>query len=191
MSEIKEKFKTPLYAEYLKLNNDSIKKYITSFKKKNTSVLKSNIGGWQSDSLEGEHPPLNDLFIEIEKHSNIFANKIGLKDNLTINDIWININYYKDYNTNHTHSHSILSGVYYVQTPKDCGNIEFSTSDVALRNYDWNERTIKDRNSFTVPQYWMSSLKNMLYIFPSWLSHCVSPNLNPSEERVSISFNLK
>ena len=191
MSEIKDLFKTPLYAEYLKVNNDSIKKYITDYKKKNASVLKSNIGGWQSDNLEGKHLPLNDLFIDIEKHGNIFANKIGLKDNLTINNIWININYYKDYNINHRHSHCVLSGVFYVETPKDCGNIQFQSGDDDVRNYDWNENTIKERNIYTVPQYWMPALKNMLYIFPSWLSHNVLPNLNPKEERVSISFNLK
>ena len=31
--------------------------------------------------------------------------------------------------------------------------------------------------------------ENTLYLFPGWLNHFVNPNLNKTEERISISFN--
>jgi uncharacterized protein (TIGR02466 family) len=190
MTNIVELFKTPLYFEDLKLDTKSMKKYIMSIKEKTDSVKKSNMGGWQSDNLEGEQPPLNDLFNDIEKHANIFANEIGLKDGLRISNAWININYYKDYNRDHVHGHCMLSGVYYIETPKDCGNIEFLASDTDLRSLTWSEKRTNEENSFTVPRWWMPAIQNRMYLFPNWLTHCVRPNLNPKKERISISFNI-
>lgn len=191
MSNLIEIFKTPIYYEDLELNTKSIKEYCLSFKDKNKSVNKSNMGGWQSDNLEGEHLLLNDLFLEIEKQSNNFTNKIGLKNNLKLINTWININNYKDHNQNHIHPNCLLSGVYYVQTPKDCGNIEFTTSDIDLRSYEWNEKTVIDENNYTVPRWIMPAIENRLYLFPNWLTHCVQPNLNSKKERISISFNIR
>ena len=37
--------------------------------------------------------------------------------------------------------------------------------------------------------WWMPSEVNTLYLFPSWLNHCVEANENKTEERISISFN--
>ena len=191
MSNLIEIFKTPLYYKDLELNTKSMRDYCLSFKDKNKSVIKSNVGGWQSDNLVGEHLLLNDLFLEIEKYSNLFANEIGLKNNLKLINTWININNYKDHNQNHIHPNCLLSGVYYVQTPKDCGNIEFITSDFDLRSYDWNKETVIDENNYTVPSWIMPAVENRLYLFPNWLIHCVNPNLNSKKERISISFNLK
>jgi len=190
MSEIVDIFKTPIYFEELKLNTKSMRDYCLSLKQKNTSVIKSNVGGWQSDNLEGEHPPLNDLFLEIENHCSKFTNEIGLKDILSIDNVWININYYKDFNCEHIHANSKISGVFYIETPKDCGNIEFVSNDANMKNYDWNKNSIKTPNEYTAAHWVMPSIKNRLYLFPSWLLHKVLPNLNPKKERISISFNL-
>jgi len=190
MNEIVDIFKTPIYFKDLKLNTKSMRDYCLSLKRKNTSVVKSNVGGWQSDDLKGKHMPLNDLFLEIEKHCSKFTNEIGLKDLLTIDNAWININYYKDYNFEHIHANSKISGVFYIETPKDCGNIEFVSSDANLKNYDWNSNTIKTPNEYTSASWVMPAIENRLILFPSWLNHKVQPNLNPKKERISISFNL-
>jgi len=190
MSEIVDIFKTPIYFKDLKLNTKSMRDYCISLKEKNISVSKSNVGGWQSDNLDGTRLPLNDLFLEIEKHCSKFTSKIGLKDILSLDNAWININYYKDFNSEHIHCHSKISGVFYIQTPKDCGNIEFVSSDAHMRSYDWNANTVKTPNEYTAGHWFMPSIENRLYLFPSWLLHKVQPNLNPKKERISISFNL-
>ena len=55
MSEIVDIFKTPIYFKDLKLDTKSMRDYCLSLKGKNTSVVKSNVGGWQSDNLDGTH----------------------------------------------------------------------------------------------------------------------------------------
>ena len=190
MSEIVDIFKTPLYYKDLKLNTKNMRDYCLSLKEKSKSVIKSNVGGWQSDNLKGKHIPLNDLFLTIEKYSNLFANEIGLKNTLTLDNVWININYYKDYNSEHIHAHSKLSGVFYIQTPKDCGNIEFISEDSNIKGYDWNEDTVKNPNTYTAGRWFMPSIENRLYLFPGFLKHLVQPNQNRKKERISISFNI-
>ncbi len=64
------------------VNNDindieTIKEYCLSYKSENTSRLKSNVNGWQSNDLQGTHIPLNNLFKLIEKKSNEFAKEVG------------------------------------------------------------------------------------------------------------------
>ena len=34
------------------------------------------------------------------------------------------------------------------------------------------------------------AIENTLYLFPSWLMHYVESNMNKTEERISISFNI-
>ena len=34
------------------------------------------------------------------------------------------------------------------------------------------------------------AIENTLYLFPSWLNHFVESNMNKTEERISISFNI-
>jgi uncharacterized protein (TIGR02466 family) len=159
--------------------------------KKDKGRQLSNIGGWQSDNLKGVHKPLNQLFIEITKHIGIFNQTLQLNMSNNLGNIWVNINGYKDTNAPHIHPGCLISGVYYVQTPKDCGNIEFTTSDFDLRSYEWNEKTVIDENNYTVPRWIMPAIENRLYLFPNWLTHCVQPNLNSIKERISISFNLR
>jgi len=190
MSEIVDIFKTPIYFKDLKLNTKSMRDYCISLKEKNTRVVKSNVGGWQSDNLKGKHMPLNDLFLALEKHCKKFTNEIGLKNILSLDNAWININYYKDFNSEHIHCDSIISGVFYIETPKDCGNIEFVSNDAHIKSYDWNEHSIKTPNEYTSGRWYMPSLENRLILFPSWLKHNVQPNLNSKKERISISFNL-
>ena len=76
---------------------------------------------------------------------------------------------------------SYYSGVYYVRTSKDCGEIilEHPALDL-LHHYP---------NGGKDALCWMKAIEKRLYIFPSWLKHYVSPNLNKDQERISISFN--
>lgn len=189
---IQEIFKTPIYKTSLTLDNKSIKKYCLNLSKKDKGRIISNVGGWQSDNLSGVHKPLNNLFLNLETHANIFGKQIGLIKKLFINNIWININKYKDSNKLHCHPNSIISGVYYVKTPKDCGDINFINPSSDELQIDWNKHK-KAFNGYTVYnsiEWFLPSIENELYLFPSWLKHYVKPNMNKKEERISISFNL-
>ena len=187
---IQDIFKVPIWTIPLKLDNKSMATYCNSLKRKDKGRKISNEGGWQSNNLTGEHPKLNALFLAIEHNANTFAKELELKTPLVIDNIWININDYKSYNVRHRHVGAILSGVYYVSTPKDCGNIVFCNPDQSIE-YDWAEYNHNKYNSYTSGRYWKEARANQLYLFPSWLFHEVEPNKNKKENRISISFNIK
>ena len=190
MSDVIDIFKTPLYFAKLKLDNKKMASYCTSMSQKHKGRKLSNAGGWQSDNLSGEIPVLNNLFLNIIEHSNKMADIIGLKKPLKLDNIWININGFKDSNITHVHNHCLLSGVYYVKTSKNCADLMLNNPALPLIECDWNGYSIKGNyTNYTAAKHTMPAYEGMLYIFPSWLEHYVSPNMS-KQKRISISFNI-
>jgi len=187
---IQDLFKTPIYTTALSLDNTAISKYCISYSKKNKGRQLSNEGGWQSQDLTGKHSTLDPLLHSILEHSSIFSKDLDIKLSNQISNVWINVNGYKDMNMVHSHPNSLLSGVYYVQTPKDCGNIQFQHPAFDKFQYDWLESKGEQFNTYNSGEWWLQSIANVMYLFPSWLKHHVKPNLNKKEKRISISFNI-
>jgi uncharacterized protein (TIGR02466 family) len=181
-----EIFITPIFKTKLLLDNEKILSYCHSLRKKDSGRSVSNMGGWQSSDVLGSPSELKNLYNSIAKFAGEIADVLEI-DSVKVHNLWININGYKDFNWPHTHDDAILSGVYYVKTPENCGNIQFDnpSSRVTL-----GHMRIKNFNKFNSPSWWMPSSEGLLYIFPAWLPHGVKPNFNENEERVSISFNL-
>jgi uncharacterized protein (TIGR02466 family) len=103
-------------------------------------------------------------------------------------NFWVNINQKNDYNAIHHHgpfSGNALSGVFYVKTPENCGNIRIYDP----RNVLTDAPDLKYYN-FGNDYHWFKPKPNLLLIFPSWLHHLVEPNLS-EEDRISISFNIQ
>ena len=107
--------------------------------------------------------------------------------------MWANINPPRASNRQHTHPHALWSGVYYVQTPPNCGLLYFTDprpqTQVLTPYYDLKRRS---------PNTWMEvhyqPIEGRLIVFPAWLPHAVQPNLTDEEgdaaDRISISFNF-
>ena len=191
MTEIQNIFVTPIYKTKLKIDNEIIKSFCLNLQKQSKGVIKSNVGGWQSRHLTDKDKPILGLTKEILKHTSNFANELKFnKPNLDLGNMWVNINGYKDFNTMHNHPDALISGVYYINTPKKCGNIKFYHPAYELICYDWIDSTFKEFNDYTASNWWLPAEVGKLYLFPSWLKHVVEPNLNKKEKRISISFNL-
>ena len=158
---------------------------------RNTSNrVASNVGGYQSKDLDLTDLELQPLISHIEKETLNFSRMFNMTySSFKMSNMWININGYKDYNRNHHHPGSLFSGVYYISTPKDCGNIRFLNGHEKTMSYDWVGH-FKDYNNYNALQWFLPSEKYKCYIFPSYLTHFVEPNLNSKEERISISFNI-
>ena len=161
----------------LDINNDILEEYCLEFSKENPSVTKSNQGGYQSPNLLLDWIEISRLVSDIEWR----LREIQEETPLVVSNIWFNINRYKDTNLPHVHPMSYYSGVYYVKTPKDCGEIILEHPALPLLHHYPNGG--KDALC------WMKAKEKVLYIFPSWLQHYVSPNLNKDQERISLSFN--
>ena len=187
---INEIFKIPLYNKKLSLNTKSISSLCLSYLKKEPKGRQgSNRGGWQSDELSVSEHILLPLYNSIISHGNLFKKELEFNGELEINNIWININGYRDSNVLHKHNHCLLSGVYYVNVPKDSGNIVFRRPGCDTFTFDWDKNQ-KAYNHFNSATWKIPPTNNTLLLFPSWLNHMVDPNMNKKEKRISISFNL-
>lgn len=148
----------------------------------------SNINGWQSSRLNVGNTPLDYFFDEMLICAKEFADKISLKSDLIMDTAWININGPGAYNQVHDHPNCMLSGVFYVKAPEDCGNIEFRHPSLSEMSRDWSRKE-KESNKYTSHVWRFIPKENTAYIFPSWLNHQVFVN-NSGEDRISISFNF-
>jgi len=180
-------FSIPLFCENFSLDNDSIESFCLSERKSNSGRNISNVGGWQSNDFSLNKPPteLRELMKCIFDFSSKICEFMDIQPTLSGNG-WMNINEYGHFNWSHTHPESALSGVYYVKTPDNGGNIEFENPSMSMMT----SMRVRNYNPFNSSSLQVPSEKGMMYIFPSWLPHKVHPNLS-NEKRISISFNLK
>ena len=177
-----EPFKIPIWEFDLDIDNDILNDYCLQFSKETPSVTKSNQGGYQSPNLLLNQLEICTLVSDIEwKLREIQETPCYKIINLVISNIWFNVNRYGNSNLPHLHPMSHYSGVYYVRTPENCGNIYLEHPALDLLYHYPNG----GKDALFIGE----ALEKRLYIFPSWLKHYVSPNLNKDQERISISFN--
>lgn len=180
-------FKTSISSIETNFNTEDLIKFCKNLNK--YYINKSNVGGFHSEYFNLKDKKIKNLINEIEKVANIISfKKYSINKKLNINSMWSIINKKGDYNTVHNHPFSILSGVLYLKTPKNCGEIEFH-NDFSIGNFVRNEHI--DNYHVENSSVWFLPVKeNTMYIFPSWLRHGVKPNLS-NDERIIISFNLE
>lgn len=180
-------FKTSISSIETNFDTKKLINYCKSLNKFN--IEKSNVGGIHSEYFNLKDKKIKNLINEIEKIANLISfKKYNINKKLNISCMWSIINKNKDYNLIHDHPFSILSGVLYLKTPKNCGEIEFYNDFLIghfLRNQYINNFNIENSSKWFLPVK-----ENMMYIFPSWLKHDVKPNLS-NDERIIISFNLE
>jgi uncharacterized protein (TIGR02466 family) len=183
--EIVDIFKQPIAV--IKLNEDlnELLKYCLSVKQEQEGRKFSNSGGFQSNDIDLNTLNINSLIENINLNSNTFLKNVFLsKQNISVVNLWININEYKDYNILHEHPNCMISGVFYVKAPENSGSIVFK-NDSDIRYY-MNYKLTSDLNNYNASMWSFPALENNLYLFPSWLKHYVEPNLS-NESRISIS----
>ena len=175
--------------DFLDINIDNLKNYCYDLKKTTQGRVLSNYGGWQSQDLENEDLELKQLTTEILPRVNTLLKEFKLVNNAYIENMWVNINQKHDFNKLHQHSNSILSGVFYVSAPNNCGKIFFKNPNPLVKHYI-NSKFILEHNHLTSGDWWFQPQDGMILIFPSWLEHFVLPNESDSD-RISIAFNTK
>jgi len=159
-----------------------IKNILKNQKKNNKGRVISNVNGFQTNNIK-------DQIIE-EFIMSCFANSI--KNNYSpkvtfdakLNNFWINENIPNSYNQEHIHPMTDFSGVYYLDVPKNSGNIYFKKYDMVKTNLSY---LFNDADFYT--EYFIESKKNQFILFSSDFVHGV--HLNKSKKsRISISFNI-
>ena len=148
----------------------------------------SNRRGWQSScfSLENEDDILQNFltnclseFPPIEKSIKLFVSA------------WININPPEAFNLKHNHPTSDLSGVLWIKSQKDCGNIIFDSprSFATHQEIECYNEDFKENNNY-FHSFSFNPIAGRLIVFPSHLEHHVDFN-ESEEDRISVSFNIR
>jgi uncharacterized protein (TIGR02466 family) len=152
-------------------------------------------GGWHSVTDMHTRREYDILTVEIFEFIHGIFTSLGYDPEFepVCDSMWVNINPRHASNRHHTHPHALWSGVYYVQTPVNCGLLYFTDprpqAMVMPPYYDLTRRAASTWNEVHYqPQ------EGRLIAFPAWLPHAVQPNLSDAPgdaaDRISVSFNF-
>ena len=163
--------------------------YAYDLKKKDSEgVTISNRGGWQSSgfNIDDKDDILQSFLMNcLDGFSNI-KNSVNFKIYA-----WVNINKNGDYNLKHNHPTSDLSGVLWIKSQKDCGNIIFESprSFATHQEIDSYTEDFKKNNNY-FHSFHFNPIAGRMLVFPSHLEHHVDFNQS-QEDRISVSFNIR
>ena len=178
-------FPTPIMEDSIE---SDLERYVTELSKVDKGVIHSNRGGYQSKHFSKPEKEFQDLWEKIEIKLNEYHKFCKLRGHVQIVEWWFNINYKGGMNRAHEHPHSIHSGVYYIRTPENCGNICFMHPSQSI-TWSWpNHLLVNEQNHINSSMVSVKPIKNMLLIFPSWSEHSVDTNESDGT-RISLSFN--
>jgi uncharacterized protein (TIGR02466 family) len=151
--------------------------YILELKANNDSLRKSNFNnGWHSECNLFEHGIFKELSSQLLGIATDVA-KPYVQGEFKFLEMWAMVNTRYSYNAHHIHE-GVLSGVFYLQTPKDCGRLILCNPAVRSHSHP-----IRCKDFAIEPD------RLALIMFPSWLEHYVEPS-QTDEERIAISFNI-
>lgn len=152
-------------------------------------------GGYTSyGSIDRVHT-VSSTFMELEKrvdrHVRAYAKALDWDlggRGLRMTDCWINIMPHGVTHSLHLHPNSVVSGTYYVSTPKGCAGLKFEDPRLAALMAAPPRRegaSPENRPFITYP-----AVAGNVTLFESWIRHEVPANPVKSE-RISISFNYE
>jgi len=186
---IKQIFKYEIYETKLNFDLDSIKKFCFQVYETETGIDKLEMfSGWQSKNIYNEYPIINMLRTEISTHLKKYLKHLKFNASIELDNFWINFHEYKDYTEPHIHPFSIISGVYFVKIPENCGNLIFYHPAEDIMCASIREEYV-DNSMSNSPVCVMKPEENQFVLFPSFYKHSVGINKNKQEKRISIAFN--
>lgn len=191
--ELQSLFSTPLFHDFLSIDNSILRKFCYETKNKETDW--KDILGYQSSNLNLEAEELKPLIDEINKK--ITEIKDGYytleKDSrLYISNGWLNISHPQGrcYGNHvpHLHPMRFLSCVYYVQAGENAGDLVLMSPN-QTSEYSLPDQVRNEFHKFNANRWYITPEEGKLLIFPGWLMHYVESNLS-STDRISFAFNI-
>tara|TARA_B100000902_G_scaffold281581_1_gene267509 strand:- start:751 stop:1347 length:597 start_codon:yes stop_codon:yes gene_type:complete len=184
-------FSVPLLSIQTTIDVEKLIDYSYNLKTQSNGRHLSNVSGWQSDNLDNDLNIFKEFRDTVETLSNKLHTHLKLKKGFKqiLDNFWININPTGGSNKPHTHPGCVFSGVLYLSTPNDCGNINFS-HPAANHEYHFNQDTVEKFTNYTWSGYYHQPVSGRMLLFPSSISHHVDGNTS-KHDRVSIAFNTK
>ena len=186
---IKEQFfPTTVYGKDLQLDNNTLAQHIIQWSQQDQGVKKTNMNGWHSTTDMHIKPEYKVLVDELYQMQHEIFQEEWLDRRPKLGNMWANINYSGGYNRPHVHPNCLFSGVYYVKTQPQCGELVVNDPRPGIQTM------MPTRKSGQPPKHlWREAhiepIQGRLIMFPAWLWHCVEPNQS-NDMRISVSFNF-
>jgi len=182
--EITPLFSTPIY--YAKNENLSFDDEIIFIKQIDSIQAKTNKVSKNTRVLNFKE--LDQCRSLCEYHLKSFvANTFDCKQDFFITNSWTAITDPGESHHLHYHPNSIVSGVLYLNSGDQCGNINFHYENALKKafsfNYDYNSYNIFNSSMWSyAPQ------TGDIFVFPSWVEHSVDVNQS-NTARIILGFN--
>lgn len=151
-------------------------------------------GGYTSYASMNELHRFSSSFTELEKkigrHVRAYAKVLDMDlqgRELRMTDCWVNIMPPTAAHSLHLHPLSVISGTYYVVTPRGCPGLKFE--DPRLSSLMAAPPKLPNARPSNRPHITYPAQAGNVILFESWLRHEVAAN-RVDAERISISFNL-
>ena len=111
--------------------------------------------------------------------------------NIHLTSLWATLYPNSSYVPEHIHNNSLYSGVFYVKTSTNCGNIVFKDPSYIAKTMASKTMASKISPKFPMVDivHTQEVSDGMMLLFPSWLPHSTQPNQS-DEDRIILSFNL-
>jgi len=173
--------------DFVEIKNSLIE-WVYNYQQTDNGVTFTNRGGWQSSSNFYKQDSFLQYFNYIQTYS---LSAIQFYNcNLKITNMWININKKGNYNVSHVHPGSLISGIFWVKIPQNCGKLKFLSPNHFNESHlvENVNNKIKLEHNYC-DHFDMNPQEGKIILFPSHLRHLVEPNKS-DEDRISIAFNL-
>ena len=173
-------------------DSEKLNKYlepkIIQWSQQDKGEQKTNAGGWHSTTNMNQKKEYDPLTKELFNMQEEIYQKENLGRKPVLGNMWANINYPKCFNRPHIHPNSLFSGVYFVKTPQNSGNLMLYDPRPGV------QMTMPNRKEGKVsPEFWREvhyePKAGRCIMFPAWLWHEVKPN-ESNQTRISVSFNF-
>ena len=173
-------------------HNKEYSQYIYDLQKEDSKGQKlSNVNGWHSPffDLSSRETVGYKFLMKIQPYIADVFKSYGWVFNpqkVKCSGMWAIINKKGNFNTEHIHPNSNLSGAYYVSAPKNCGKFKVINPHSISRDRFPPRENPNELNRLVAEH---EIEEGDLLIFPSYLPHSVLPNQS-DDDRIVISFNI-
>ena len=183
-------FPTPVYIADIKhpTLNQELERDIVAWSKQDKGIVRTNVQGWHSDTNMSELPEYQKLVRMLYECQKTIYEQEHYESEPFLGNMWANINPPGGMNRAHQHPNSLWSGVYWIKTPKDCGDLKIDDPrSSAAMSRPRQKPGILPTRLYRETHY--KPIAGRCIMFPSWLMHCVDPNQS-NDIRISVSFNF-
>jgi uncharacterized protein (TIGR02466 family) len=178
-------FPTPVYIDNL---NRSLTNEELSFVKKSKSNVRKNEGNITSfDNYILNHKEFKNLKKELNlRVIDYFDKVISSSNKITpyITQSWLNYTEINQFHHKHSHTNSLVSGVFYINCDEKFDKIKFFNN-----KYNVIFTNNKNFNLWNSDSWWFSVKTGYIILFPSSLPHMVETKQGDNT-RISLAFNV-